>query len=340
MIFQLLKQVPPALARFIVYRMRGARSFSAPVATGYAEPAAAKAPAVGQMTVPPIAAPPTAAPPIAATQMAVDETSPAHAKVNLGAQYLALADWPVYRLNEEPDELVAAELYKLWLTIPNGHKWGHYFEVYRKVFETRRLQPLRILEIGVYLGSSLSLWRKYFSHASTLVVGIDIQPNCAQFAAPADGIEVRIGSQTDAIFLQQVVAEFGPFDIIIDDGSHHTAHQIQSFNHLFAGGLKPGGLYLVEDLHASYWPGWIDSEKTFLDICKELIELMHAHYRRDDLAQTFARHSPDLHASIQVPAITRMLGEIRMFDSIAAIEKVDRQYVPYYTTLEKPPVAS
>ncbi len=151
---------------------------------------------------------------------------------------------------------------------------------------------------------------------------------------------MRIGSQSDASFLKQVIDEFGPFDIIIDDGSHHTAHQIQSFNHLFDMGLKAGGQYLVEDLHASYWPGWRDSEKTFLDICKELIELMHVHYKRDDLPQTFARHAIDQHASIRVPAITKMLGEIRIFDSIALIEKVDRPYLPYYLSLEKSPLGA
>ena len=318
MIFQLLKQVPTALARFFVYRLQGVLQRHAEPSEGARPESAARAPhmVIAESVASPVAARPS---------------------VNLDARYLTLSDWPTYRGKEELPELLADPLFQLWLTIPNGHKWAHYFAIYRKLFEERRLRPLRVLEIGVYLGSSLSLWRQYFSHQETVIVGVDIQPNCAQFAAPANGIEVRIGSQTDGVFLQQVVAEFGPFDIIIDDGSHHTAHQIESFNQLFDAGLKAGGVYLVEDLHASYWPAWRDSDKSFFDICKELIELMHLQYHRDDLSQTFARHAPDQRASIQIPSITKMLGEIRIFDSIAAIEKVDRQYLPCYLTLEKPP---
>jgi hypothetical protein len=49
---------------------------------------------------------------------------------------------------------------------------------------------------------------------------------------------VRIGSQADPEFLRRVVREFGPFDLIIDDGSHHSSHIIATFNHLFDAGLK------------------------------------------------------------------------------------------------------
>ena len=335
MILKLLKQIPAALARLLVYRVHSALHPDAK--TSAPAPPAAQAAAVSGPTA--VHHSTTTAPTrsTSTTVAANDAAQAARPLVDLDARYLAPSDWFTYQAKEELPELLADPLYALWLTIPNGHKWSHYFAIYRKVFEERRHRPLRILEIGVYLGSGLSLWRQYFDHQDTVIVGIDIQPNCAQFAVPLRGIEVRIGSQADACFLQQVVDQFGPFDIIIDDGSHHTAHQIQSFNHLFDSGLKAGGLYLVEDLHASYWPGWRDSEKTFLDICKELIELMHVHYQRDDLPQTFARHALDQHASISVPAIAKMLGEIRIFDSIALIEKVARPYVPYYVTLEKPP---
>ena len=44
----------------------------------------------------------------------------------------------------------------------------------------------------------------------------------------------------------------GTFDIIIDDASHINPLTIQTFKNMWAA-VKPGGLYVVEDVHTSYW---------------------------------------------------------------------------------------
>ena len=59
-------------------------------------------------------------------------------------------------------------------------------------------------------------------------------------------------------------ANCGEFDIVIDDGSHVNKHILASFKQL-VGKLKPGGIYVIEDLGCSYaldedyvrqkWPG-------------------------------------------------------------------------------------
>jgi hypothetical protein len=249
----------------------------------------------------------------------------------LDPAYQRLVPWPHYRGNNPAGDLLANPLYQLWASTPSGHKWTHYFEIYEAVFGSRRTEPMRILEIGVLGGSSLRLWRQYFSHPGTVIVGIDIQPGCQIFEAPADGIRVRIGSQADGEFLRSVAQEFGPFDLVIDDGSHHSSHMIASFNYLFAEALKTSGIYFVEDLHANYWPAWRDSTKSFLDVCKELIELMHAHYQNAP-PEAFLIDKPPGQSveALEVPLITTMIREIRVFDSIVAIYKTHREYVPYY----------
>jgi len=251
-------------------------------------------------------------------------------QVGLDAQYLRPYQWPSYRGEGVPQELSSDPLYQLWTETAGGHKWTQYFAVYREVFGALTSRPMRILEIGVLAGAG-RLWRRYFSHPDTVVVGIDILPACAQFDSPHDGIRVRIGSQADPVFLQEIVREFGPFDLIIDDGSHRSSHMIASFNCLFADGLKEAGIYFVEDLHANYWPGWRDTRRSFLDVCKELIEHMHAHYQRGspDLFLV-ANESHQSMAVLEVPSITTMIREIRFFDSMVAIYKTRRQYIPYY----------
>lgn len=39
--------------------------------------------------------------------------------------------------------------------------------------------------------------------------------------------------------------------MIVDDGSHIPSHQMASWHYLFKT-LKPGGIYVIEDLHTSY----------------------------------------------------------------------------------------
>ena len=218
-------------------------------------------------------------------------------------------------------------IYQLWRAMPQGHKWTHYFEIYQAIFDSRRDKPMRVLEIGVLHGASLRLWKSYFQHAETCLVGVDIDPACAKYDAPAHGIHVRIGSQADSEFLAGVVEEFGPFDLIIDDGSHHSTHMIKSFNCLYAAGLKNDGIYFVEDLHANYWLPWRDSANSFLDFCKDLLELMHAHYWKNPLS-VWTHASSDL--TIDVPEITTMIREIRFFDSIVSIYKTRRTHAPRY----------
>ena len=252
-------------------------------------------------------------------------------EIGLNPEYLQLIRWPCFQTDVPSQEIASDALYKVWTTIPHGRKWSHYFQIYESIFGSRRTEPLRILEIGIFRGASLKLWRKYFENPKTIIVGVDVVPACLQFDEPAADIHVRIGSQADPAFLNRVVEEFGPFDIIMDDGSHHSSHIISSFNHLYAKALKDTGIYFVEDLHANYWHPWRDSRKSFLDVCKQLLEEMHAHYR-NSTPEDFMTCPPSERttSAIDVPQITTMIREIRFFDSIVAIYKTRSEYVPYY----------
>jgi len=64
-------------------------------------------------------------------------------------------------------------------------------------------------------------------------------------------VTIFTGDQSDPHFLKSLTDKY-QYDIIIDDGSHFPQHQILTFQHLFSV-LKPGGLYVVEDLETSYW---------------------------------------------------------------------------------------
>ena len=94
-------------------------------------------------------------------------------------------------------------------------------------------------------GASLRMWRDYFPRAT--VVGIDIHHKNVH----GSRIQFEQGSQDDPAFLRSVCERHGPFDVVIDDGSHIGRHQIASFQTIFPA-LRAGGVYVVEDLETAY----------------------------------------------------------------------------------------
>jgi SAM-dependent methyltransferase len=113
-----------------------------------------------------------------------------------------------------------------------------YIEIYEKLFSPFQ-NPVKLLEIGVNYGESMNLWRKYF-HKDSTIIGVDIIKNKLLFT---DFTFI----QDDATRIKFADTMSDDFDIIIDDGSHNIHHQILSFIHLFPK-LKPGGLYIIEDI--------------------------------------------------------------------------------------------
>jgi len=138
-------------------------------------------------------------------------------------------------------------------------KWGPHFytPVYHSLFSKRRNDFIRLLEIGVggYTspvlgGASLAMWADYFPNGH--IVGIDISEKKLSLDSR---ISIHQGSQTDPAFLKDIVAEHGPFDIIIDDGSHIPQHVVQTF-HILWPTLADGGSYVIEDTQTSMWESW------------------------------------------------------------------------------------
>ena len=138
-----------------------------------------------------------------------------------------------------------------------------YLERYDPILEPFIKKKIVLLELGVYKGGSLLLWRDYFPLAK--IVGIDISlPKGFQ---PTERIHVFEGSQADPQFLSYVANETAPdgFDIIIDDASHIGELTKIAFWHLFDNHLKPGGLYVIEDWGTGYWDDWPDGRNLDLE---------------------------------------------------------------------------
>ena len=114
----------------------------------------------------------------------------------------------------------------------------------------------RLLEIGIMDGASLLMWREYYPNAE--IVGIDINDKSH---LSIDGVQILQMDATDT----EALATLGSFDIIVDDGSHMTADQQKSFEHLYLNQLNQKGFYIIEDLHTSLMPNYVNSKMTTLE---------------------------------------------------------------------------
>jgi hypothetical protein len=132
----------------------------------------------------------------------------------------------------------------------------HYLRNYEEYFEPLRNRDIRLLELGIYRGGSLLLWRDYFDRAR--IVGLDAQ--AVSINDPTGRIHTYQGMQHDKRFLDQIARETAPngFDVIIDDCSHVGELTRISFWHLFDNHLKAGGIYVIEDWATGYWDSWFD----------------------------------------------------------------------------------
>lgn len=125
-----------------------------------------------------------------------------------------------------------------------------YMEIYDPLFKEKK-GINKILEIGVYQGESLKLFSNYFPDST--IYGFDVT-DCSHLNN--EKIKIFKGDQENIQDLNEFIKVHGTnFDLILDDGGHSMKQQQTSFGFLFQH-LKPGGIYIIEDLHTSKISGY------------------------------------------------------------------------------------
>jgi hypothetical protein len=186
------------------------------------------------------------------------------------------------------------------------HKWVHYFDIYHRHFERFRGKPVTVLEFGVSHGGSLEMWRDYFGRKAR-IYGVDLDPRCADLGGR--GTKIFIGDQEDREFLRSIAAEIGPVDVLIEDGGHTMGQQIATFEEFYPL-MSPEGVFLIEDLHTSYWErfgGGYRRPGTFIEYAKGLIDQLNAWHTREE--------------GFAVDEFTRTTRSMHFYDSIIVFER-------------------
>jgi hypothetical protein len=150
--------------------------------------------------------------------------------------------------------------------------------VYERFLEPLRELPITMLEIGVFEGASVRMWRDYFPNAR--IYAIDFAESAHRHGDSR--IAVFVGNQMDRAFLDTVVGASGALDFIVDDGGHRPEQQLTSLFHLWEH-LKLGGVYAIEDVHTSYlgrWsPGWRQPGTT-IEVLKDVVDDVNSYWHQ------------------------------------------------------------
>ena len=203
-------------------------------------------------------------------------------------------------------------------------KWDLYLETYEQLLSKYRDKNINILEIGVQNGGSLETWGTYFDKAEN-IIGCDINTKCADLQFHDQRIKVVVGDATTPETGQNIDRLAESFDLIIEDGSHTSRDIIAIFAEFFPR-LRPGGLYIAEDLHCCYWEEWgggLSSPYSGIEYFKTLCDCINANhwYRKDvtpvDYINTIGKH----YGVIICDQLLESILSIRFYDSVCVIEK-------------------
>ena len=142
-------------------------------------------------------------------------------------------------------------------------EFGHdYISGYNDLFHNIQENVTCLLEIGTGClmhekamqcsckyenGNSIRMWRDYFTNAK--IYAIDIYEEGMIYGE--DRIETFVADQSSHEDLTRIKQNIGLMDIIIDDGSHESNHQVFSFMNLEMN-LNEKGIYVIEDVKYCY----------------------------------------------------------------------------------------
>jgi len=206
-------------------------------------------------------------------------------------------------------------------------KWELYLRVYEQIFSKFRDKSINLLEIGVQCGGSLEIYAEYFPNAK-LILGCDIDQRVGNLSFNDQRIKIIIGDATlqeTRKRIIEILQEYGGcLDIVIDDGSHTQRDVIKAFC-LYFPLLREGGVYIIEDLHCSYWKdfgGGLFNPLSSINFLKMLIDILNfEHWRLPYNRKWLLKEFEDVYdISIGDSELSNIFS-ITFYNSLCIIEK-------------------
>ncbi len=191
-------------------------------------------------------------------------------------------------------------------------KWENYFDVYDSAYKKFINKNPDVLEIGVQNGGSLENAKKYFINGN--IYGVDINPAVCKLEFSKNITTFCFDASDKREFEKYLEGIF--FDIILDDASHICSEVINTFKNLFPK-IKPGGVYVIEDLHTSYWSaygGGLQEKNSSIEFLKKIIDLLNAYHITDSFINILNDYESYM---------VKWVESITFYDGIAYIKKLE-----------------
>ena len=240
-------------------------------------------------------------------------------------QWIARTDQPLDARSDQPKSTLE-QFFDARDQGPGIWKWRHYFDIYHRHFNhLRNRENLVILEIGIYSGGSLEMWRDYFGPAAR-IYGVDIEPACRSYERP--GTHVLIGDQADPTFWRRVLSDgsLPPPDIVIDDGGHTPLQQRVTLEELLPV-IRPGGVYICEDIHKR--------NNSFASFVNGLADSFNAMEK-----SSYDMNDPERRSTVEVNTVQGHINSIQLYPFVVVIEKrfkpLDELVAPKHGTQWEP----
>ena len=182
-------------------------------------------------------------------------------------------------LPSKPQKDLAQEnlaIYEAYETAPYlSIKHSSYFHVYEKLISPFRNRDITFVEVGVFHGGSLFMWRNFLGPQAR-IIGVEFNPGAKRWEK--DGFEIHIGDQSDVHFWENFYRKIGPIDVLLDDGGHSNEQQIVTVSQS-AANINNGGLIIVEDTHTSYMSQFGNPSKySFMNFSFDVVDSINSRF--------------------------------------------------------------
>ena len=120
-------------------------------------------------------------------------------------------------------------------------------------------------------GKSIQIWKEFIPKHLRLSM-LEFDGKCAE-TFRSQLYKLYIGSQSNMSLLDEIVQD-GPYDMIIDDGSHSRSHQIHALVGLWPGVKAGGGVYVIEYMNINYEELYLDAPGTSTEFMTKILHFL------------------------------------------------------------------